>query len=363
MRRLAAISLLAIACASRLAAADEVPSPAQYLKIMTESKLSYSIGAAVKTPMEPTTCPRRDESMRLIADGNKKKLVPWPLKPEAQKAFQEGEALFQAQKYDEAGAAYQRAIAADPEMAAAYLTYGDTLLFGAKPDAAAALEQYRKGIALDPTLPSAHFFASTALLRLGRSDEAREEIIKALTSYPSYDAIMKNANALPAQLHIEPIVRHPFEPPAGLVGVRHGKTIEIAMAPEGKWLGYSLCKAAWANEPQFASEHSAGGWSLSEERACVVNEFLARYNAIESTLTKEKKANGTANPSVTQAEIIAAADPWETHMIDVMANHLLDGYILFEIIGNHCPLSMSMLDETPLQSVEGYIRRYVIVAR
>src|SRR5207248_5101537 len=159
MRKL--LIVLALCAAPAAAAADDVLNPADYLKILTDSKLRYNIlSTPSKTPVEEMRCPRRDMTMRAVADSNGKiSLVEWKVKPEARKLLDDAETLYDAKKYEEAGAKYKAATEVDPQAVSGYFFYADTLLFGAK-DAAAALAQYQKGIALDPTLPLGYFFAS-----------------------------------------------------------------------------------------------------------------------------------------------------------------------------------------------------------
>jgi len=318
------------------AAAEDVLGPAEYLAILAESKLHYNIlSTPSKTPIEELRCPRRDESTRLVIEGDKKKLVAWTVKLEALKLMNEGETLFQARDYAGATEKYKAAIAADPQAPSGYYFYGDALLFGSK-DAAAALAQYEKGIALDPTQPLGHFFASTALVQLERPDEAREHVIKALTYYPSYQSLWKVAASSSERWNVKPVVRHKFEPPAGYLG-KGVKGTDIYAGADNQWLGYAMCKAVWASEPQFAKRRTAGGWSLEEERACVLNQMMAQHNK-------------------------GAHTPLDQHLVDVLQAHLLDGYILFEIIGQHCPIGLSVLDDEAIRQIDGYIRKYVIVA-
>jgi tetratricopeptide (TPR) repeat protein len=236
-----------------------------------------------------------------------------------------------------------------------YYYYGDTLLFGDK-NPAAALEQYEKGIALDPTLPSGHFFAATALVLLHRPDDAREQIIKALTYYPDYEALWKIAPVRYDAWNIRPVVRYKFEPPAGYLGVKGKNGVDISIGSDGQWLGYAICKAVWANEPKFSRKHVEGGWSLEEERACVLNQLMSNFNKAEASLEKEQK-----KPD--EAAILAAMAPLDRHLFEVAQKQMLDGYILFEIIGTHCPLALSTLDDQSIKLLDGYIRNYVIVAK
>jgi tetratricopeptide (TPR) repeat protein len=363
MRRIAAV--LFLLAVSLSAPAEDLLGPADYLKILTESKQRYNlVTQPSKTPAPQMDCPRRDLNTRLRVNGAKKTLEAWTIKPEAQELLDEGEKAFQAKQYDVAAEKYKAATVADPEAAGAYYFYGDALLFGAH-DAAGALAQYEKGLALDPSMPAGHMFAATALVHLGRSDEAREQIVKALALYPSYDAVWNVAGTVYDRWNARPPVRYPFDVPAGYLGAKGKNGVDIYMGPEGRWLGYAVCKAVWANEPQFAKRHGGdgAGWSLDEERACVLNQLQSMYNSTEANLEEAQKKNGVAKPDVKEADIIAALPPLEKHLFDVAQAHLLDGYIAFAIIGEHCPIALSMLPDSVQKEIEEYVRTYVIVKR
>lgn len=341
--------------------AAEVLKPEDYLAIVGKSKLRYNIlSEPSKTPVEELTCPRRDERTRLVVDGKEKKLVAWQVAPAALKLLLEGEEHYDAQRMDEAAAKYKAAIATDPQALMAYFFLGDALLFGAN-DAEGALAQYRKGIALDPSIPTGHFFAASAYTQLGRLKEAREEIVQALIVYPGYEKVWKIGTQNPDYWDVKPMVRHPFEPPTGYLG-RKGKNgidvgIDVFGGKDGEWLGYALCKAAWANEPQFDGKRGgSGSWSLEEERACVINQLTSTLNATDARLRKEQKT------SIAENDVIAALPARERYLFDVAGADLLDGYILFEIIGQRCPIGMSLLNDDARRELEKYIRAYVVVA-
>ena len=338
-------------------AADEPLGPAEYLKIVSESKLQYNISSRPsKAAMALPSCPRREESMRVVQRGAEKKLAPWPMKLEIVPLLSEGEKFFDAEKFDEAAAKYAAAIEKDPESATAYLFYGDTFLMGAD-DPASALTQYQKAIALDPTLPRPHFFASTAYLQLGRKADAREEIVRALTYAPSYESIWKLARRDPELWGNKPVTRHPFEPPQGYLGVQGPNGIDVFAGSNNEWLGYALCKAVWANEDRFKAGHHPGQWSLEEEHACVLNQLMSVYNATGTKLEKEAKGR-----TITEKDVVAALPALEAHLYHAANAHLLDGYILFEIVGRNCPIMLSTMNDDAKRQVEGYIRKYVIVA-
>ena len=354
--RVGLLSFCLFALAS-VAAAEELLGPIDYLKVLADSKLQYNIGSQPsKTPAALPTCPRRDESMRVVQRGAEKKLVPWPMTVETGGLLSEGGRLFQAKRFDEAAAKYKAALEKDPESATAYLFYGDTFLMGAE-DPASALAQYQKAIALDPTLPRPHFFASTAYVQLDRKSDAREEIVRALAYNPSYEAVWKIALNNPEFWGIKPVTRYRFEPPPGYLGVKGSNGIDIFPGENGEWLGYALCKAVWANESRFKNNHAADEWSLVEEHACVLNQLMSVYNATQAKLEKQVSA------PVTEKAVIAALPPREAHIFDAANAHLLDAYILFEIIGRNCSLMLSTMNDQARQQVEAYIRKYLIVAR
>lgn len=361
MRRVLAFAL--VIAAATTAAADDVLGPVDYLKILAESKLRYNIlSEPSKTPAQAMTCPRRDERTRVKVDGAKKSLVDWVVKPEAMRLLEQGEAEFRKKNYDDAAAKYKAALAIDPEAVTGYYFYGDALLFGAN-DNAGALAQYQKGLALDPTMPSGHFFASTALDLLGRHDEAREEIIKALTYYPSYETVWKVLPISQERFNMKLVVRHPFEPPAGFLGVKGKNGVDIYGGPDNEWLGYAMCKAVWANEPRFSKQHKEHGWSLDEERACIVNQMMSHYNLTASSLAAAKKEQGVDKPQLSRGQIVAALPPLDRHLFEVAEEQSLDGYILVEVIGRNCPLAIGTLNDEAIKLMDGYIRKYLIVAR
>src|SRR5689334_8999818 len=125
------LALLAVLAALPSSLADELLGPAEYVKIMTDSKLRYNfLSTPAKTPAEEALCPRRDETLRVETKGSEKSLVSWTIKPEAKKLLDEGEVLYNAKDLDGAGKKYKAAIEADPQAVDAYFFYGDALLFG-----------------------------------------------------------------------------------------------------------------------------------------------------------------------------------------------------------------------------------------
>jgi tetratricopeptide (TPR) repeat protein len=81
-------------------------------------------------------------------------------------------ALYESQRYDEAIAHYERAIALRPDYAPAYTNMGAALR--SKGRLADAVAAHEKSLALQPDNPDTHFNLANALLDLGRPQQAAE---------------------------------------------------------------------------------------------------------------------------------------------------------------------------------------------
>ncbi len=100
------------------------------------------------------------------------KVVEWL--PEKQGAwYRLGAILSLAGRYDEAIAAYQRAIALDPKVAAPHNGLGNVYAQLGRYDEAIAA--YQRAIALDPKFAAPHNNLANVFAKLGRFDEARRE--------------------------------------------------------------------------------------------------------------------------------------------------------------------------------------------
>ncbi len=90
----------------------------------------------------------------------------------AEVRFQLGHTLLESGQWNRALEHLRRALALDPQRAAAHYDLGKTqLLLG---DAAAALAPLRRAIELDPSDPSAHFQLARALERTGDQEKAQQ---------------------------------------------------------------------------------------------------------------------------------------------------------------------------------------------
>lgn len=99
---------------------------------------------------EGTGAPSIDQ-LRAAAEAAKDDARPW-----TELAY----AYFQESRFDEAAAAYRRAVAIDPEAAVLWSALGEALVMGSQRDPlpAEALQAFEKALALDPQDPRARYF-------------------------------------------------------------------------------------------------------------------------------------------------------------------------------------------------------------
>ncbi len=95
-----------------------------------------------------------------------------------------GHYLLWQKRYEEARAAFDRAIAADPNFVQAHIELGDTLLLSKRQPSEAA-DAYRSAIAIDPKNARVHYSLANALAKSGDLDGAEAELRQAVQLEPS----------------------------------------------------------------------------------------------------------------------------------------------------------------------------------
>jgi tetratricopeptide (TPR) repeat protein len=196
--------------------------------------------------------------------------VPFSNIREAEKAIRDGEAAFAHGDFDKAIAAYQRALAADPQLYDAALYTGDVYFKKGylERDAAAknklldeAGTWFKRAIEINPNRETAYRYWGDALTAQGRRNEARDMFIAAIVASPgedrAYVGLTQWANSNGVHL------AHPeIEVPVRIVLSKDGKTT-VNIDPkllEGKdsyslasWMLYGALRSHWANE-KFTKE-------------------------------------------------------------------------------------------------------------
>lgn len=122
--------------------------------------------------------------------------------------FQEGNQLDDGEHDDEALMAYEKALSADPHLAAAHTNSGN--LLHRRGDLEAARARYTQALALDPEQPEARYNLANLLEDLGEQDQAIAEWTRVVTACPEFadahynlgTALAREGSAARARTHL-----------------------------------------------------------------------------------------------------------------------------------------------------------------
>jgi protein O-GlcNAc transferase len=107
-----------------------------------------------------------------------------PARDEAARLLDEGNALEDAGRLEEAAQRYLEAVRRAPRLARAHLNYGNALLAGG--DAHGAMAAYATALGCDPGYAAAHYNLGNALMRLGRPEEALAAYAESIRLKPDF---------------------------------------------------------------------------------------------------------------------------------------------------------------------------------
>jgi len=209
-----------------------------------------------------------------VSANGSRSLSSFRLSEIARQALEAAEPLFQAKQYSRALAIYRDASLEDPGCYVLYLSIGDSHLLSGEPRA--ALDDYGRAIALNPDDFHGYWFRASALVELGRLEEARHAYARALAMSPRNPELLKAINASSARLGFRAI-EEPFH--ARAMARPEGEKLVIYTVEGLHWWLYGLCKAVWLAEAGHR-EHLTGStehhWTNTEELECMGN-LLASY--------------------------------------------------------------------------------------
>jgi tetratricopeptide (TPR) repeat protein len=224
--------------------------------------------------------------------------------PQAAPALLEAEAAFQAQRWDDAKAAYDRALEQCPTCYAALTGWGDVEISRRDKagDIPAALARYERALELNPDDPQLHAFRGSALLRIGRGREGLQELTEALVLRPRYPlplAILERVKAggLPVQLDAVPLSPTGWLVPTGESTA--GKTqMDFVYAGRGAntlddmpWIVYGTCKWLGPNGEYKAEQATRRPWDARVEAGCLA-KVAEGYKGQTASLAKLEKERG-----------------------------------------------------------------------
>ena len=270
------------------------------------------------------------------SDGSRS-LFSYRLSAIAIKALEEAEPLFQARQYADALVIYRDASLRDPKCYVLYLSIGDSYLFSG--NALAALESYEKAIELNPHDFHGYWFRGSALLELGKVDEARRAYARAVAMAPRNAALLAAINSRATRLGIRPIAEI-FHPLA--VARPEGDGFAIYAVEGLHWWIYGLCKAVWQAEEGHRKDLTGRPehrWTTTEELECTGN-LLASYR----TGREEEKV-----PAEAELDLL----------LRVLDSGDIGGFVNYEFGSQLSPDYALLLDRDSQAKVLRFVERYV----
>jgi tetratricopeptide (TPR) repeat protein len=163
--------------------------------------------------------------------------------PEIDTLLLQAEPAYLDQRFQEATALYDRALALAPGYGPALLNAGDARLFGGQP--LEALDLYRRAQLADPFDHRGYFYAANTLLMLGRPDEALRGYAEALARRPRHSLLRAGIEArgkyLGRRLRGDVLQFEGF--------IRRGsEAIEICATSTPAWIAWASCKGYWLGD-------------------------------------------------------------------------------------------------------------------
>ncbi|MCY1078105.1 tetratricopeptide repeat protein [Archangium lansingense] len=348
------VCVLALGCASSPPASPAVPttkrpsflSPPEILERMEKSPVSYKVEPQDSPPggwaeqlwprqLEPVTWPQ------VVEEGGSRVLREWPQKPEVQQLLAEAEPHYQAQRFEEAARLYAQATERCPGCYLAWLFRGDAALFGGDPTT--ALAHYDKAAELNPYDYRAHFYRGSALIRLERSQEAREAWAWSLVLNPRNPIIrqfFQNNRSVGLAITDDVIV-----PRGRALAQDDGVVIHFDPDHHPAWFAYANCKALWLGEPSHRQEMTGSTehrFTSAEELECLASAV----SLYESGLRKGEEEH---------------EDRALSRLSAIVQGKMATELILFEMAARVHPQITLTLDDEARKRLHAYVLRYVLV--
>ena len=309
---------------------QKIHSPAEILKIMSDSKLSYEINILNKE----IEC--KDLSDRLnyhdcyrISTDSSLTTQKFSINDKAKPYFDKAESFFTANIPDSALVYYKLSLSADSSLYYVMTYIGQ--VYGSKGDYENAILWYKKAIAKNYIDYMAHWFLADSYFAINDIKNAVDEIVISRILNRNNPRIIKSMVDIftKDKRNVEDWC---FNPQMELNKKSNNK---ISIAMTDKWTGYAMTKALWTYEPGYKESMgvSQGQYSTIEDRECLI----ALLVGLENAKIKIKKDS--------QLRILK----------DAAENKHLNEYILYEIVLPQNPIVAFQLPEKTILDIKDYI--------
>ncbi|MBO0798382.1 MAG: tetratricopeptide repeat protein [Blastocatellia bacterium] len=288
---------------------------------------------------------------KVPADGNPEGFIDNRERTPAEEAIYDGEGAFAKGDMKMAIEHYQKAAQLDPKLYEAPLFIGD--VYYKLKDVDKAGEFYARAIAIDPDRETAYRYWGNALMSAGRMDESREKFIDAIISAP-YNQVTWQFLAAWARRNQKQLVHPRIDIPTSSANHKDDKNSDVLSDTLEKkdgsesWTIYSVTRAAWMTEKQFAQAFPAE----KEYRHSL------REEAEALRLTAEKVATLLQEGKLKES----ALDVSIANLLKLHRAGLIEPYVLLAIPDAGIAHDYAEYRKTNQDKLRKYLNEYVIAS-
>ena len=319
--------------------------PAEILKIMEESELSYGLEETDEIEPAAVETPQLLPGLASVMQNGERVLGNLELSEEAGPAWVQAEKHFVDKEFDQAIAGYREVLALQPDYITAYTMIGDAFVNMKQYDSARFY--LRLAIERNYLDYQAHWFLATTENKSGNDKEALREITIAHILNPGH-GLLKRTLKLYRKKMDQGWDEWSIAPAYELIEESED---EVRVRFANGWMMYALTKALWAFEPGYAenmgieSEAEMMLSTLPEKEALLL--FLLEQQVMEAQAKED--ADIKLNPETVElAERIQAIA--EAGMLDLL--------IYYEILGKNYPKLFSMLNKDSIEHFINYLDEF-----
>lgn len=325
------LSVLSITCLASILFAQDIHTPAEIMKIMDKSKITYEIHVLDKK----VDAPDRSNNLNYNIYYRKKVdkglgFYEYELSDTLRTLLKKAEDDFQNRQYEDARNMYLKILKTDSNYFQVMTYIGQT--YGIEKNWEKAIEWYQNTIQKNYIDYMAHWFLADAYKETGQLDKALDEILtahilnrnnprikKALFEiYDSKDLLFDDWQFTP-QCKIDSISKK-----------------KIQIETEVNWIPYAITKAIWMYEPGY--KKSMG----MEKQSYSTTEELESLMGLYALVTRDEE--------------IVQNHPEFKGLKLAVDNKLLNEYIMYEIFLPQYPYVAYQMDEKFIQEIKEYIQ-------
>jgi len=330
MKTLLTTLLLILTCITHAVAQQKLHTPAEILKMMSDSKLMYE----VKMLDKPVTCPdysnklNSQDSYRVYTDSGFY-TSRYEINDKARPLLDQAEAYFKSNNRYSALMYYRMALEADSTQYY-ILTYIGQMYDGQR-DYTNSIEWYKKAISKNYIDYMAHWFLADAYFAIGEVDSAVDEIVIARILNRNNPRLADSMNRIfkKAKRNTNDWCFNPQ------IAINKGEGNRVIVEMSADWTAYAMAKALWNFEPGYKESMGVApdNYSTIEEKECLFALLVGMENA---------KTSVKNNP---QLMILKKATD----------NNHLEDYMLYEVFLPRSPQVAYQLSEQAIQSIKDYV--------